>query len=265
MNIYCQLNEVVDYLENNLKGNINYQKIAKILGTNLYTAEQLFKLLTGITIKEYVRYRRLTLAAKDLRDKKKAIDIAIIYGYTNPASFSRSFALFHHVTPQQAKKGFITKEFPKIRFDETKYNNITNIDYKIIYDKEFVIYTRKEKTPIKNNTSFIENYWKKIKEEAKEIKKTEIRYGISEPIYDNKKDFYYHIGIDNFWSKSNKEIFFAATWFVITCSSNKAKDIHHTIDKIKEIYLPSLNYCLKDHYYIEIYSKNNVEIWFPLA
>ena len=104
MNIYCQLNEVVDYLENNLKGNINYQKIAKILGTNLYTAEQLFKLLTGITIKEYVRYRRLTLVAKDLRNKKKAIDIAIIYGYTNPASFSRSFALFHHVTPQQEKK-----------------------------------------------------------------------------------------------------------------------------------------------------------------
>lgn len=106
---------------------------------------------------------------------------------------------------------------------------------------------------------------KKIKEEAEEIKKAEIRYGISEAIYDNKNDFYYHIGIYNFWSKSNKEIFFAATWFVITRSSNKAKDIHHTIDKIKEIYLPSLIYCLKDHYYIEIYSKNNVEIWFPLA
>ena len=37
-------------------------------------------------------------------------------------------------------------------------NNITNIDYKIVYDKEFVIYTRKEKTPIKNNASTIENY-----------------------------------------------------------------------------------------------------------
>lgn len=193
------------------------------MGTNLYTAEQLFKLLTGITIKEYVRYRRLTLAAKDLRDKKKVIDIAIIYGYTNPASFSRSFSSFHHITPQQAKKGCVTKEFPKIQFDETKYNNVTNIDYKIVYDKEFIIYTRKEKTPIKNNASFIENYWQKTKEEVKEIKKAEIRYGISEPICDNRNYFYYHIGIDNFWSKSNKETFFAATWFVIPVHLIKQK------------------------------------------
>ena len=71
MNIYKQLNEVINYLENNLKDKIDYNKTAKILGTNLYIAEQLFKLLTGITMKEYVRYRRLTLAAKDLRNNMK--------------------------------------------------------------------------------------------------------------------------------------------------------------------------------------------------
>ena len=65
---------MVDYLENKLKGNINYQKIPRIFGTNLYIAEQLLKLLTGIIIKEYIRYRRLTLATKDLRDKKEVKD-----------------------------------------------------------------------------------------------------------------------------------------------------------------------------------------------
>lgn len=65
---------MVDYLENKLKGNINYQKIPRIFETNLYIAEQLFKLLTGIIIKEYIRYKRLTLATKDLRDKKEVKD-----------------------------------------------------------------------------------------------------------------------------------------------------------------------------------------------
>lgn len=48
MNIYKQLNEIIDYLENNLKEKIDYNKTAKILSTNLYIAEQLFKLLTGM-------------------------------------------------------------------------------------------------------------------------------------------------------------------------------------------------------------------------
>ena len=48
MNIYKQLNEIIDYLENNLKEKIDYNKTAKILSTNLYIAEQLFKLLIGM-------------------------------------------------------------------------------------------------------------------------------------------------------------------------------------------------------------------------
>ena len=143
MNIYDLLNNVIDYFESNLKNEIDYIKVTKILGTNLYTAEQLFKLLTGITMKEYVRYRRLTLAAKDLRENKKVIDIAMTYGYTNPSSFSRSFSAFHYITPQLVKKGHSSKAFPIIHFN-IQNQNIKNIDYKIIPKKKFTIYTRKK-------------------------------------------------------------------------------------------------------------------------
>ena len=68
MNIYKQLNEVIDYLENNLNEKIDYNKTAKILGTNLYIAEQLFKLLTGITMKEYVKYDEPNHGKIDIAD-----------------------------------------------------------------------------------------------------------------------------------------------------------------------------------------------------
>lgn len=264
MNIYDLLNNVIDYFESNLKNEIDYIKVTKILGTNLYTAEQLFKLLTGITMKEYVRYRRLTLAAKDLRENKKVIDIAMTYGYTNPSSFSRSFSAFHHITPQLVKKGHSSKAFPIIHFN-IQNQNIKNIDYKIIPKKKFTIYTRKKIIPMKKNSLFIENFWKETKNKTEEMSKAETRYGVSETIINNENEFYYHIGLDYAWPNSNKKTFSATSWFVITCPSNKSSDIHQAIKQTNHTYLPSLNYKLKDHNYLEVYHNHIVEIWFPLT
>ena len=264
MSIYKQLNEVIEYLEKNVMEKIDYKKAAKILGTNLYTTEQLFKLLTGITMKEYVRLRKLTLAAKDLREQRKVIDVALTYGYSNPASFTRSFTNFHHITPRQAKQNKKTKVFPVIHFNEDS-PNITNMDYKIVLKRKFTIYTRKEKFSVKNNSTPIEKYWEKTKKEIEQLKKAEMRYGISENIPNEKNNFIYHIGLDSIWPKSSKKTFSANSWFVISSKSYKAQDIHNIIEDAKSIYLPSLNYKLKEHNYIEIYHKNTVELWFPLT
>ena len=56
----------------------------------------------------------------------------------------------------------------------------------------------------------------------------------------------------------------SSSWFVITTSSFKALDINNYINNTEDIYLPSLNYKLKEKNYIEIYYDNYVEIWFPL-
>ena len=154
--------------------------------------------------------------------------------------------------------------FPVIHLNED-CPNITNIDYKIVLKRKFIIYTRKEKFSVKNNSTSIEKYWQKTKKEIEQLKKAEIRYGISENIPNEKNSFYYHIGLNSIWPKSSKNTFFANSWFVISSKSYKAKDIHNNIENAKSIYLPSLNYKLKEHNYIEIYHKNNVELWFPLT
>ncbi len=264
MNIYKQLNEVIDYLENNLKTKINYNYIARILGTNLYTAEQLFKLLTGITMKEYVRYRRLTLAAKDLRNNMKVIEVANNYGYTNPSSFTRSFISFHNVTPKEVKNGMPSKVYPILHFEFNPTNN-DNIKYKIVYDKKFTLYTKKELFPTNNNSSFIESFWKKIKIENVVFTHTKKRYGISELIRNSSKEFYYHIGLEDKWADASKINLSSSLWFVITSKSFKARDINKYINNAEKVYLPSLNYKLKEKNYLEIYYDNYVELWFPLT
>ena len=87
-----KLNKVIDYIEDNLESDIDCEKIARILGVNVYTAKKLFSLLCNDTITEYVRKRRLTLSFYDLTVKnEKIIDVALKYHYDNPTSF---FVLF---------------------------------------------------------------------------------------------------------------------------------------------------------------------------
>ena len=81
----------------------------------------------------------------------------------------------------------------------------------------------------------------------------------------NNKEFYYHIGLEEKWGNASKFTVSSSSWFVITTSSFKARDINNSINSTEEIYLPSLNYKLKEKNYLEIYHDNYVELWFPLT
>lgn len=59
MNIYKQLNEMIDYIEKNLDSEISYTKLSKILGVNEYTMQCLFSLLCNITLTEYIKKKKI--------------------------------------------------------------------------------------------------------------------------------------------------------------------------------------------------------------
>jgi AraC family transcriptional regulator len=75
-------------------------------------------MVTGVTVAEYVRKRRLTLAAQELQQgKKKVIDVAFRYGYQTPEFFSKAFIKFHGITPSEAiKSGVQLKAIPRMSF-----------------------------------------------------------------------------------------------------------------------------------------------------
>ncbi len=121
MNWLSSFNETLDFIEDNIFMDIDTNCIEKISYTSFHHFNRMFLILSGISLKEYIRKRRLTLAGNDvLSSNEKVIDIALKYLYQTPESFSKAFKRFHGMSPSDARKrnGPI-KTFPKLSFQLT--------------------------------------------------------------------------------------------------------------------------------------------------
>ena len=116
MNIIKLFNDTVNYIETVLDGEIDEKKMSSLSGYSYPMFSRLFSMLTEITLSEYIRTRRLTEAAIDLRDTdEKIIDIAMKYGYESPDAFGAAFKKFHGFTPSEVKEGKPFKLVSKIQ------------------------------------------------------------------------------------------------------------------------------------------------------
>lgn len=112
------MNQAVQYVEENLTGELRYGAMARMAGCSVYEFSRIFSFMAGVPVSEYVRRRRLSQAAFDLQNgREKIIDIAIKYGYDSPTAFSRAFKELHGVTPTQAREyGALLRTYPPISF-----------------------------------------------------------------------------------------------------------------------------------------------------
>lgn len=115
MNWITGIQKAIDYMETHMTEDIDYEAVAKEAYSSEFHFQRVFGILCGFTVGDYVRMRRLTLAAVDLRHTDdKVIEIALKYGYDTPESFSRAFARFHGVTPTEARHGKNVKSFSRL-------------------------------------------------------------------------------------------------------------------------------------------------------
>ena len=73
MNILNELNEACNYIENNIENEIDIKEIARITNQSTDSINRFFVSMLGITIKEYIRKRRLSLAVYDLQNSDEKI------------------------------------------------------------------------------------------------------------------------------------------------------------------------------------------------
>ncbi|MGG7165347.1 AraC family transcriptional regulator [Clostridium ihumii] len=135
------MNRALDYIENNLQGKTDYEKIAQIACCSVYHFQRIFTFITGITLSEYIRRRKMTLAAFELQNSTiKVIDIALTYGYESPEAFTRAFQNLHGITPTAARsKGVSIKAFPRISF-QISIKGVSEMNYKIVEKEAFQVY-----------------------------------------------------------------------------------------------------------------------------
>lgn len=98
------LQQAIDFMEEHLSEDISIEQIAKEVNFSPFHFQRTFSILTDISIGEYLRRRRLTLAAHELqRTEAKVIDVALKYGYDTPEAFTKAFRRQHGITPSEAR------------------------------------------------------------------------------------------------------------------------------------------------------------------
>lgn len=134
------MKKAIDYIEDNLDAEIEYGKVAQIALCSQYHFQRMFAFLIGVPLSEYIRRRRLTLAAFDLQNSnEKIIDLALKYGYNSPDSFSRAFVAMHEVTPSKAReKGISLKAYPRVTFS-LSIKGVVEMNYRIEQKDTFAV------------------------------------------------------------------------------------------------------------------------------
>ena len=160
-----QLNESINYIEENLTGEISYEVISKIAGCSVYNFQRMFSYIADKPLSEYIRSRRLTMAAFDLiNSTERIIDIALKYGYESQDAFTRAFKNFHGVLPSSVKNETVQlKSCPKLSFQIT-IKGVNHMNYQIEQWPAFKVMGISHK--VKSSTAFEvipkiwENAWK---------------------------------------------------------------------------------------------------------
>ncbi len=111
------LNETIRYIEAHLTEEIDYAQLGRIACCSAYHYQRMFAYMAGVSLGEYIRRRKMSLAAVDLLAGEKVVDAALKYGYQSPTAFNRAFQAVHGVPPSAVREpGASVKSFPPLRF-----------------------------------------------------------------------------------------------------------------------------------------------------
>jgi len=148
------MNDALEYMEDNLDGEISFEKAARLACCSQYQFQRMFSFIIGVPLSEYLRRRRLTKAALDLQNGDKVIDVALRYGYDSPTAFNRAFQTVHGISPSAAQKpDTALKAYPRVTFQIT-VKGAEIMDYRIVKKDAFRIVGVKTNNPADAEESF---------------------------------------------------------------------------------------------------------------
>lgn len=166
-----EFNQVMDYIESRLTGEVNAEEIAKISGVSDYHFRRMFSYLSGMPLNEYIRNRKLSLANQDLVSGAKVTEVAFSYGYQSADGFSRAFREWAGFLPSEASKHKIQKTFPKFSFIIDIKGGVS-MEFKIEKRDAFQLIGVSKKVPIQfegENPAILELAQSITEEQVKEM------------------------------------------------------------------------------------------------
>ncbi|MDR0288227.1 MAG: AraC family transcriptional regulator [Clostridiales bacterium] len=159
MDILTQLNRAMAYIEEHITDDIALTEVSSVTAYSPYHFGRLFYYIADMPLSEYIRKRKLSLAAMELQSRKmKVIDVALMYGYDSADSFARAFVKQHGVTPSNARRpGMNFTIFPPLTF-QIKIEGVQAMNWRIEEKEAFEVFGI-EKVFKNDETGKVPDFW----------------------------------------------------------------------------------------------------------
>lgn len=278
-----RFNEAISNIEQNLDGELDMNRVAQLACCSTFHFQRMFSYIADVTLSEYIRRRRMTLAALELQSgSEKIIDIALKYGYDSPTAFNRAFQSVHGVAPSSAKKsGVILKAYPPISFKitikgeaEMNYRIEKRESFKIIGIKEHCVMgvdEAFEKVPLLWQKAYSEGIIEKLcglmDDRLKGI------LGVSSSDLSQSFDYYVAVSSDKETPDNLDELIVPeVTWAIFECVGPMPHSIQNLQKRIVTEWLPNSGYEYANAPDIELYFEGDQsaadyrsEVWLPIV
>ncbi len=274
-----RLNKTISYMEEHLTEEISYDELARMACCSTYHFQRMFAYIAGIPLSEYIRRRRMSLAAVDLQSGEgKIIDIGMKYGYSSPTAFNRAFQSVHGIAPSIAQKGGTPiKSYPPISFkiavkggEELNYRTEEKASFRIIgvsqpLDKE-----------IEKNFMVVPQMWQKAATDGTLNKIIPLMnqqpmgvLGVS--ACNDKEEWKYFIAVSSSSEIDNsleEYVVPGCTWAIFSGTGTN-RSIQELQQRVVTEWLPTSGYEFADAPDVEVYLNSDpdnaqYEVWLPI-
>lgn len=281
-----RLNQALQFVEEHLDEKVDFTEVANQAYTSGFHFQRLFSVVSGITLAEYIRRRRLTLAASDIQQGADILDTALKFGYESQASFTRAYSRMHGITPGQTREPGVTiKAYPPLSF-QLSIKGEHSMEYEVRKLDSFRIAGHRRNFSSKEGKNFIEipqfwdescekNWTKPMMEKAspKGILKGAL-LGVCTNHNDENETFDYMIAMEPRQDADLEKLSVIEvqprTWAIFKGEGTMPDSIQNTWHRIFQEWFPATEYISDEGPQMEVYFQEKedgntpYEIWIPV-
>lgn len=278
------MNAALDLMEKKLEGRLEIEAIAQAAYVSPFHFQRMFYMLTGMTVAEYMRKRKLSIAAQELAlTTAKVIDVALKYGYDSPESFAKAFRKIHGIAPSEARNpGVRLKAFPRISF-HLSVRGDQDMEYRIVEQEAFTVVGKSIQVSCQDGEHhrLIPQFWAECDRDGTvarlvTIGSGEHLYGITLDMQPDQETLTYMIATKG--SPSSQAEGFslrtvpAATWAIFASVGPVAAALPNVFQRIFQEWFPATGYEHAEAPVLEVYPPGDVtaedyrcEVWIPVV